>query len=655
MQIKLQKIKLNNFKGIRSLEIPFTKTTSIYGDNAVGKTSVFDAFTWCLFGKDSSDRKDFEVKTLDGNNEVIPNIEHDVEVTMQVEQQVITLKRILREKWTKKRGSAESEFTGNETLYFWNDVPCQQKEYQEKVSSLVDEGLFKLITNPLYFNVNMKWQDRRLVLFSMADKVDDGHVFVSITNKNNENTVAEVMAVLNQGKSAEEYKKEISAKKKKLKDELALIPSRIDEVQRSKPETQDYETITKKGTELRAQLKEIEDKKESITKSQAASNQVILDKQRELNELKSQLQQLNFDLTNSNKAEINKIESQIKDLERQRDRASNSIDNANKEISLLNQRVAELESANANLRLKWNEVNETKFQMDADKTMCPSCKRKLEDADVHNIEEDLLKNFNKSKQKKLDEISQKGVEREEEIHEYKNAIDNCIKAIATNKALVDSTSFHIQLLQNSLSQLQNEKIVPGQDIIDLESKIASFVIPESAPSDFTELNSQKFNIESELQELLKLFATKEQIEKANVRINELQSQESTFSQQLADLESHEFVLEAFNKSKIDAMVLSVNSKFKHVKFKLFEKQINGGEAEICEVLVNTNGAWVPFSNGNTAGQINAGLDIINTLCSYHDVYAPIFIDNRESVNQLIDTQSQIVNLIVSNDKSLKIK
>ena len=119
---------------------------------------------------------------------------------------------------------------------------------------------------------------------------------------------------------------------------------------------------------------------------------------------------------------------------------------------------------------------------------------------------------------------------------------------------------------------------------------------------------------------------------------------------MADLEGSEFLAEQFTKAKMDTLVKRINGRFKYVSFKMFETQINGGEVETCETLVN----GVPFSDANHAGKVNAGIDIINTLCEHYNIYAPIFIDFRESVNNLIDCESQVVNLIVSTDKKLRV-
>jgi exonuclease SbcC len=37
-----------------------------------------DAFLWLFFGKDSTDRKDFEIKTLDENNKPYHRLDHEV-------------------------------------------------------------------------------------------------------------------------------------------------------------------------------------------------------------------------------------------------------------------------------------------------------------------------------------------------------------------------------------------------------------------------------------------------------------------------------------------------------------------------------------------------------------------------------------------------
>jgi exonuclease SbcC len=180
MKIELKKLSLSNFKGIRSFEILFDQITDILGDNATGKTTLMDAFLWLFFGKDSTDRKDFEIKTLDANNRPYHRLDHEVAAVIIVDGEQITIRRTFREKWVKKRGSNEQEFTGHSTEFYWNDVPMKESEYQAKVSSIINENIFKLITNTSYFN-QLKWQDRRNALLQIAGSISNDDVFSSLS------------------------------------------------------------------------------------------------------------------------------------------------------------------------------------------------------------------------------------------------------------------------------------------------------------------------------------------------------------------------------------------------------------------------------------------------------------------------------------------
>src|SRR5690606_25619917 len=185
MNILLKKLTLTNFKGIRSFKVDFNEeTTNILGRNEAGKTTLMDSFLWLFFGKDSTDRKDFEIKTLDENNRPYHKLDHEVSLVFDVDGQIIVPRRTLREKWVTKRGERNEVFSGHETHFFWNDVPCKAEEYAAKVSGLLNEGVFKLITNTTYFNA-LKWQERRQVLLSIAGNISDTEVLDSLMNLTN--------------------------------------------------------------------------------------------------------------------------------------------------------------------------------------------------------------------------------------------------------------------------------------------------------------------------------------------------------------------------------------------------------------------------------------------------------------------------------------
>jgi AAA15 family ATPase/GTPase len=179
-EIRLLSLSLKNFKGIRQFTLQANgQDVKVYGDNATGKTTLFDAFVWLLFDKDSQNKKDFAIKTLDKDGQVLHGLEHEVEGVFLIDGKQLSLRKVFSEKWTKKRGSAEKQFSGHTTEYYIDGVPLKKKEYDQLISDLIDEDVFKLLTNPSYFNEQLHWQDRRKILLQVCGDITDEEVIAS--------------------------------------------------------------------------------------------------------------------------------------------------------------------------------------------------------------------------------------------------------------------------------------------------------------------------------------------------------------------------------------------------------------------------------------------------------------------------------------------
>lgn len=665
--ITLKRLTLVNFKGVRNLTLDFNHVTNIFGDNGTGKTTVFDSFMFLLFGKDSSDRKDFEIKTLDKNNNVIPQIEHEVSAIIDVNGEEIIIKRILKENWVKKRGSLDAEFSGNVTEYFWNDVPKQQKEYQEKIATILDESVFKMITNPLAFN-SMKWQDKRSALIELVGNVSDTVI------AGNDQMFTELMAKLT-NKSLDEYKKQLAAQRKLLNDAIKSIPTRVDEVTRNTPEALDFKSLKVEKSTLENSLKDVQSQIDDKTKAFDA----ILGRRNtvanEVFELKSKLQNIEFETKQTVSRSVQTGTSEIDHLNKElivKKGELQSYENGLKSLELklkaLNDQLNNFTNSIAYKRTEWGIENEKELNFDDANFACPTCKRDFEAADVDVKKEELKANFIKSKNENLLKISAEG----KSLNEQKLAVENEIKGleirIENGNESVKTVMLEIMNIEENInhslttsksSDPQNETVLIENELaknsdyqnlkIELSKKETALQNQESINVD--DLKTTKSSIESEITEINKNLAIEDQIKASIKRIEELQEQESTLAQQISDLEKEQYTIELFIKKKIDTLESLINEKFNFVKFKLFEIQINGAEVECCHTLID----GVPFSDANTASKLNAGLDIINTLCEYYKITAPIFIDNRESVINIIECKSQIVNLIVSKpDKKLRV-
>lgn len=666
--IKIKDITLTNFKGLRNEKISFEKNTDIFGANGTGKTTIMDAFLWLLFGKDSTDRKDFEIKTLDKFNVVIPKIEHEVSATILTNDIEIVISRILKENWVKKRGSETTEFSGNVTEYYWDGVPMQQKAFQDKVNQIIPESLFKQLTNPLYF-CSMKWQDMRAELKKLDPGLSDEDLAKGYPEFEN------LIKNLTNDKTLEDYQKQILASIKKAKDDLKAIPTRIDEVSKSKPEAFDFVNL---GISLDMKEKALSKIDEEITDSTKAFDgklQAINEKKAKANALKSDIEIIKTNtqtaIENSLKPDTTTLDNLKRNLETKKGELSsyeNGVNTLGTKVNSINGQIESITGKLATLRNDWAVENAKELTFNDNDFHCPTCKREFEAGDVEGKKAEMLANFKTKKAEALAAINVKGsnlvIEKtalETELAGLKERIENGKKSIETFKSEIKTLEGSIEneaaktttTATIDKDSLVRESLIKNTTyqakIQELETLEAS--IEEVPTVDNSELKARRVTLVQEIDTIKSQLRNEDQIKAVDKRIADLEKEESDLAQQIANVEKTQFVIEQFNKLRIDTMEAKINEKFKFVKFRMFETQINGGEVECCDALID----GVPFSDANTASKINAGLDIINTLCEFYQVTAPIFIDNRESIIEVIDIESQLINLIVSErDSKLRV-
>lgn len=668
-QIKIKSISLVNFKGAKNQSISFGEQTNIFGANATGKTTIFDAFTWLLFGKDSSDRKDFEVKTLDADNKKTDNVEIEVSAVLEVNGVTTEIKRVLKENWVKKRGSLEPEFKGNETVYYWDGVPMQQKEYLSKITAILDESVFKLITNPLAFN-SLKWQDKRNVLIQITGTLTNEE----LAGDNPE--YLDLVAKLTNGKSLEDYRKQINASIKKSKDDLKDIPTRIDEVLRTKPEAKDFDSLKTQLETKKEELSGIDGQIQDKSKAFDSQLEELNKKKLAANVLKNDVATIEAKANKDAEEKVkpddstlmlmqNTLETKTTDLIS----AKNGLATLSAKTATIQNEIAQTENKISAKRTEWETENAKELSFDDNTFCCPTCKRSIEAEDAELKKTQMLSEFKAKKNVTLSQITAQGQSLANEKANLENEINSIKERIQKGEALVDSLNADIKKatadIETEIAKHENAEKMPSKEDVyaqilkantqyaekkaELEHVQASIV--EIPKVDIEELKAKRNQILGEMDAIKTELQVENQIKSVDDRITALRREESELAQFIANVEKEQFTIENFNKLKIDALEGKINEKFSFVKFKLFDTQINGGEVECCEALIG----GVPFSDANTASKINAGLDIINTLCEFYQVSAPIFIDNRESVVEVIDTDSQIINLIVSKeDKSLRV-
>lgn len=644
--IKLMELSIKNFKGIRDKDLNFYENTSvIFGRNASGKTTLMDAFFWLLFGKDSQGRADFQIRPVDENGQMVDNVDIEVSAVLDVAGERVELYKKQSQKWTKHRGSSAPTFEGNVNSFQVDGFPVSQKEYAEKVSSIVSEELFKLITSPIAFP-SMKWQDQRRILMRIVEDVSDEDLLNSDPEMYGP-IRADVLAA-----GTDKAKEKATLALRKLKEEQKAFPIRIDEASRSIVEV-DVASLTEKKEMLQHELETVMAEKEGLIDNSASIRKIqaeIMQEKLNADSLKftraSKLREMKnevYQKLNAHQVEVDGINRGIVNAERDRDKLCNQISDDEQHIDTLT--------------AKYKAVKARAIPENA--TVCPTCGRPFDETEAEKIRND----FAERKVHELSVITDEGTALRNRINSNKAKVNTMTDSISTLTATLRKSEEELEVIKSAYNAMTTEPEMEHDaeymalmdKIADLEKQVVSLQSSDDGTDAFVErIRNLKLEISGVDAEL----STAEANERARSRITELQEAQRNNSQMVADQEQIVYLLEEFIKLKMNTISGHINAKFKNnVRFKLFEQLINGGMKETCVMQVNSNGSYVDYSNANHAAQILGGLDVIDALSELYMVSAPIWCDNAEALdtNNQPKSNSQLILLKVSDDKELTIK
>lgn len=653
-KIILKSLALVNFKGVRDFSIAFNDgITTVCGDNGTGKTTLYDAYLWLLFGKDSTGRSDgangFNVKTTGEDGKPIYRLEHSVTAVLEVDGKEIKLQRSLVEKWQKVNGTTD-EVMKDETQYFINDVRTgTKKEYQAEISEIIPEDVFRMITNPYYFT-SLSAETQKDMLLEMVGNIDDEEVAA---------TDPDFIALLDQinGTSLAKWAREIAAKKKACNDALATIPASIETAQKLMPESEEWAVLEKQLKEVQDRVKEIDAQiaDKSALNDEAYKRKMALMKQQADKRIK--LQDRENTIRMETNAAHNKALSDIQQMENELSINQKNLDSYRNDKMNVDGKIDELNGKLVEMREQFKAVAKEQFpEPSGDVLVCPTCGEPYKGENLENAIAKLRGNFEQSKSKRQKDIQTKGKQYKAE---YDKAVEQQTKLTCLISKLEDDAleiKGNITIKKNNIPVAGNadEAIANDKECIGLRNDIAEIANQlqvEVPQADVSELQSEKADRNAAIAEINKRLGKRAMIERVNKEIADLEEKRIANNQAKADLEKWEDVYLRFQKAKDEVLMQRINGLFNVVSFSFVKEQKNGGEKVTCYCMVN----GVPYADVNACGKVNAGLDIINAICATKGISAPIFIDNRESFNQIIPTISQIVNLKVSNDKQLTIK
>lgn len=674
--VKIKKMTLHYFKGVKNLTVEFDGTmNTVCGPNGCGKSTIQDAFWWCLFGKNAAGRADFAVKTVDEDGEEIKNVDHMVELVLDVNGGEETFSRTLVVEY-KKDGTLK----GNRTEFTWNMVPMKKSEYEKKVATLVSEDVFKLITTPAAF-LTMDWQKQRAMLMKMAGDVSDRDVAMAMDNGIPGGEATRFLGRLT-GKTLEEYKREIQAKLTKTNDAMKNIPARIDEVKRGVPEMPDMEALKHERDILERELTAIEQQEKDDAKAINDANAERNEKVKRLNDLRFAQQQKLNEVQAKERNEIHEAnqtyikaeaeEKEIADeenLDASRCRAMDQ--KIGNEVNFGRRLIEDLEKKVVALRKEWMKTKAMQFD-GAENLACPLYGHACKDGEACGKfaadREGTKERFLAEKKQKMADINQRGKAMAAELKSHKEALEQKLAELQQMKADYKQRSDERVARMQALELLKKEhpkrplissiklEDVPecvemGFEIAELEAQLQTMAEVKMAIN--TDNAVAKANIKGALNAIALKEAALPMIKAADARVTELEKELESLGMQKLQLECEKKMCDDFEVAKMNEVSGKVNALFGQsaapeaqrtgqvaVRFQMFEHQVNGEDVPACACLCN----GVRWQDANLATKVNAGMEVAAVMSRFFKTQAPIFVDNAESIEKIYQSESQCILL-----------
>lgn len=647
MGLKLKSLSIKEFAGIKCEIFNFDgKDVRIFGANATGKTSTATALQWLLFDKGlDGSTKSFNPVPVSENNEECYELIPTVIAEFTVDDKTLTIRKESHPKYTTNQKTNRKEYSRSRTKkQYINDESLKVKDFKSKVAEIIDEDVFKLVTNPQAFN-QLDWKQRRNLLFEIADSIDDDDVIKTNDDcKNLKNILGE--------HDVETKKKIIEDKIRQINKDITDIPVRINQTENNKQDIPKYDY--ERYTAVKQEIEQLGNKRVEIQNggAEVELRNKLAEKQAELKRLEE-----SHNLDNDNKIhaltnEFNVEQGTISNLK-------SKIKNNNQQITHEEKRRKALLDNHKGLKSDLEKAVNQKFEY-AEGNVCSCCGQTLPIDQMEEARDKAQKKFNQEKAKEL-EIIQSSIE--DVIAEGRKIKPVIEKLESENNDLqikINEADDKSKRIQNKINKVKADNIDVTQtedyknvlnEINDINAKrkdIRATIDDDLAKVDkkIDDLTSEKTNIESAIS-----------IENSNKHLDDtikgLRQLEDKLLDEKEEYAQELYVLKEFTTTKVNMLTENINNKFKLAEFKLFNQLVNGELEETCVTTVN----GVEYDGGlNNASRINVGLDIINTLSEHYNVTAPIFIDNAESVTEIIDTKAQQIQLVVSGqDEKLRME
>ena len=690
MDIRIISLKIQNFKGIqdRTFDIGGANV-NIVGDNGLGKSTIFDAFTWLLFGKDHRNtvQNKFEIVPIDpATGEQVHHLETLVEAELSTDGVKTVLRRVWRETWSRAKSTVESKLTGHESLFYVNGVNVDTLEnYSNFIGGLIDEKIFRLITDPLFFigDATDKKARREALLTLVGDSIDKS----AIREK-----YARIIAEMN-GDDIVTFRKRIASEKRDLKKDIAKCDPAISAYTDSLPAPEDYGAIEKEIAaisetadaalaEKQGEMKKIDESVADIRKADNIAAGEISRRRQQVSDLRLKARKLIDDRFNEVQSHNYDREAIIRSASLKVEQLDRKIADANRTVEVIRAAVARAEAARSDIekqvvdiKSKIANVKVRAFEYNGE-TVCPACGQPLPVDNIEKAREAALEHFTAANQSEIDNLKKTALSLQPRYDALGTDIENGNARIELVEAELAKTRKSREEADEARAAAEllpvwktsgieaevketPEYVAINEEIARLENEIGSPV-----STDVSGLLSRRRELDAECDVIRRDYtsavvplkarlARRDEAARIRAKISAKEEDKRRFTERLAELEQIEFDAAEYIREDISAVEGPINALFKIARFRMFDTLVNGDVVEDCTVMDSNN---VPFGSMNDAKRILVGMDVIATFCRAYGVNAPIFVYNAESITTTrFDVDSQVIRLSVVKDAELSIE
>ena len=644
MRFTLKKISLNNFKGFEKMDVEFSpESTLIEGDNETGKTTLYDAFCYCLSKKSSDGSTDFGIKPNFATEIVSPS----VEVEAEIDEKPVTLKRVYQAKFTR-----DKKFSGYKTECFINGIPTGIKEFEKYIADSVgEEEVFKLLTFPNYFTELMTTANGETVsqrqckaLKHMANVESDKSIAES------EEVFQPLLEFLKRYDSVDDIQKFYKSEVKRIHQQIDDIPIRVEQ------QAKNILKVEQSEAELNTMLSSVSAKIDALRTQSAPTPESMS----QVNSIKEQLESARQELAEAQNKESRLMFDEKNQYIEQLNEIRNSEHKNNRKVSDIESQIksflVRIDGLTASKNIKSDRVREESEKLEgfnnSDAYVCPTCGSKLESDNPMSKD---LKRKHETLKKTIYELHMEIEGIEKEIEESQNAIDYLsVQKADLQKELGRLAESEAKLQEEYKSKVESikEKVADEiqskrstVDFLEKELKAANARCDEELKRKFSEIAYEQAKVEDEKQKILLELNKIDSNRRCQKMIEELEESRDKYSAELDTAQMYLDLSEEFIKKRSKLLEDAVNKLFDNVRFKFTREAKSGKVSESC----------IPTFNGQNYQDLSAStklicnLDIVKGFQRYYNAYLPLFIDNAEGITETLDCDTQTVLLSVKKE------